>query len=53
MRVSRGGDRRYAPNPLKNIKDIGFLSQTSPDKLAREYHTAAKPAFNVGLSMAY
>ena len=31
--------------PLKNHKNIGFLSNTGPDPLN---HKATKPAFNVG-----
>ena len=36
--------------PLKNHKNIGFLSSTGPDPLKN--HKAAKPAFNVGSSSA-
>ena len=36
--------------PLKNHKNIGFLSNTGPDPL--ENHKATKPAFNVGPSTA-
>ena len=32
--------------PLKNHKNIGFLSSTGPDPLKN--HKATKPAFNVG-----
>ena len=35
---------------LKNHKNIGFLSNTGPDPLKN--HKAAKPAFNVGPSLA-
>ena len=38
------------PPPLKNHKNIGFLSNTSPDPLKN--HKATKPAFNVGSSSA-
>ena len=34
------------PPPLKNHKNIGFLSNTGSDPL--ENHKATKPAFNVG-----
>ena len=40
-----GGERGYGP-PLKNHKNIGFLSNTGPDPLKN--HKATKPAFNVG-----
>ena len=36
--------------PLKNHKNIGFLSNTGPDPLKN--HKATKPAFNVGSSSA-
>ena len=36
--------------PLKNYKNIGFLSNTGRDPLKN--HKAAKPAFNVGPSLA-
>ena len=36
--------------PLKNHKNIGFLSNTSPYPLKN--HKAPKPAFNVGPSLA-
>ena len=39
-----GGGR--GPDPLKNYKNIGFLSNTGQDLLKN--HTATKPAFNVG-----
>ena len=42
---SRGGDRGSGP-PLKNHKNIGFLSNTNPDPLKN--HKAAKLAFNAG-----
>ena len=45
---SRGGDRGL--DPLKNHKNIGFLSKTGPDPLKN--HKATKPAFNVGPSSA-
>ena len=38
------------PPPLKNHKNIGFLSNTGPDPLKN--HKATKPAFNVGPSSA-
>ena len=34
------------PNPLKNHKNLGFLSNTGPDPLKN--HKATKPEFNVG-----
>ena len=36
--------------PLKNHKNIGFLSNTGPDPLKN--HNATKPTFNVGPSSA-
>ena len=48
-----GGQGVQTPPPLKNHKNIGFLSNlsnTGPDPL--ENHKAAKPAFNVGPSSA-
>ena len=44
-----GGDRGSG-SPLKNHKNIGFISDTGPDPLKN--HKAAKPAFNVGSSSA-
>ena len=38
------------PDPLKNHKNIGFLTNTGPDPLKN--HKATKPAFNVGPSSA-
>ena len=38
------------PDPLKKLKNIGFLSNTGTDPLKN--HKAAKPAFNVGPSSA-
>ena len=37
--------------PLKNHKNIGFLSNTGPDPLKN--HKTTKPAFNVGSSSAH
>ena len=48
MRGSRGVYR--GSGPLKNHKNIGFLSNTGPDPL--KTHKATKPAFNVGSSSA-
>ena len=45
MGGSRGGDRGPDP-PLKNHKNIGFLSNIGPDSLKN--HKATKPAFNFG-----
>ena len=36
--------------PLKNHKNLGFLSNTGPDPLKN--HKATKPEFNVGPSSA-
>ena len=44
-----GGGRGSVP-PLKNHKNIGFLSNTGTDPLKN--HKATKPAFNVGQSSA-
>ena len=38
------------PPPLKNHKNIGFLSNTDPSPLKN--HKATKPTFNVGPSSA-
>ena len=45
-----GGGAGGENPPLKNHKNIGFLSNTSPDPLKN--HKATKPAFNVGPSLA-
>ena len=50
MRGARGGGGIGGPDPLKNHKNIGFLSNTGTDPLKN--HKATKPAFNVGLSSA-
>ena len=43
-----GGDRGPdPPPPLKNHKNIGFLSNSDPDPLKN--YKATEPAFNVGL----
>ena len=44
-------DRGSGPSPLKNHKNIGFLSNTGPDPL--KIYKAAKTAFNVGPSSAH
>ena len=44
MGRSRGG--QGVRTPLKNHKNIGFLSNTGPDPLKN--HKATKPAFNFG-----
>ena len=44
------GGQGSGPPPLKNHKNIGFLSNTGPDPLKN--HKATKPAFNVGPSPA-
>ena len=41
-----GQSNQMPPPPLKNHKNIGFLSNTGPDPLKN--HKATKPAFNVG-----
>ena len=46
-----GGLGIRTPPPLKNHKNIGFLSNTGPDPL--KYHKDTKPAFNVGPSSAH
>ena len=53
---SVGGSRRgtggpTTPPPLKNHKNIGFLSNTGPDPLKN--HKDTKLAFNVGQSSAH
>ena len=45
-----GGGGGGGSDPLKNHKNIGFLSNTGPDPLKN--HKATKPAFNVGPSSA-
>ena len=51
VRIQRGGGGgQVVQNPLKNHKNIGFLSKTGPDPLKN--HEATKPAFNYGLSSA-
>ena len=45
MRIQRGTGVPDPP-PLKNHKNIGFLSNTGPDPL--ENHKATKTAFNIG-----
>ena len=47
--VTRGPDPTPPP-PLKNHKNIGFLSNSGPDPLKN--YEATEPAFNVGLSSA-
>ena len=47
-RIQRGG--QGVRTPLKNHKNIGFLSNTGADHLKN--HRATKPAFNVGPSSA-
>ena len=50
MRGSRGEDRGSGPPPLKNHKNIGFLSNTGLGPLKND--KATKPAFNVGARSA-
>ena len=49
VRIQRGGGQRVR-TPMKNHKNIGFLSNTGPDPLKN--HKATNPAFNVGPSSA-
>ena len=49
MHGSRGGTGGPNP-PLKNVKNIGFLSNTGPEPL--KIHKATESAFNVGPSSA-
>ena len=46
-----GGGGQEVQTPLKNHKNIGFLSNTGPYPLNN--HKATKPAFNVGPSLAH
>ena len=48
---SRGGGQGVRTPPLKNHKNIGFLSNSGPDPLKN--HKATEPAFNVGPSLAH
>ena len=50
MGGSKGGDRGSGP-PVKNHKNIGFLSNTGLNPL--ENHKATKLAFNVGPLLAH
>ena len=52
VRIQRGGTGGpdAPPPPLKNHKNIGFLSNTGPDPLKNR--KATKPAFKVGTSSA-
>ena len=51
-RIQRGGGAGGPdPHPLKNHKNIGFLSNSGPDPLKKKHH-ASKAAFNVGSSSA-
>ena len=45
-----GGGGKGSGAPLKNHKNIGFLSKSGLDTLKN--HKTAKPAFNVGPSSA-
>ena len=55
--LTMGGSRRGGGGgggghtPLKNHKNIGFLSNTGPDPLKN--HKTTKQVFNVRLSFAY
>ena len=44
VQIRRGGGQGVR-TPLKNYKNIGFLSNTGPDPLKN--HKATKPTFNV------
>ena len=46
----QGGGGTGGPDPLKNHKNIGFLSNTGPGPLKN--HKATKPSFIVGPSSA-
>ena len=46
-----GGGGGGGMGPLKNHKNIGFLSNTGPDPL--KIHKATKLAFNVGPTSAH
>ena len=49
---SRGGDQGIrTPHPLKNHKNLDFLSNTCPDSLKN--YKATEPEFNVGPSAAH
>ena len=50
MRIQRGGGGRGPDPPLKNHKNIGFLSNSGPDP--QKNFEATEPAFNVGPSSA-
>ena len=50
MSGSRGGGGQGVRTPLKNHKNIGFLSNTGPDPLKND--KATKPALIVGPSLA-
>ena len=57
MRGSKGGGGQGdLPPPLKNHKNIGFLSNTGPDPLKnkkkKQKKTTTKPVFHVGPSSA-
>ena len=43
-RIQRGGGGRGSGPPLKNHKNMGFLSNAGPDSLKN--HKSIKPAFN-------
>ena len=49
MPIQRGGEQGVR-TPLKNHKNIGFLSNSGPDPL--KDHKATEPAFHVGPSSA-
>ena len=48
--IQRGGGGSRPLLPLKNHKNMGFLSNTGPDP--QKNHKAIKPAFNVGPTSA-
>ena len=49
VRIQRGGGTG-GPDPLKNHKNLGFLSNSGPGPLKN--YEATEPAFNVGPSSA-
>ena len=49
QREGGGGRETATPTPpLKNHKNIGFLSNTGPDPLKNHKAACTKPVFNVG-----
>ena len=53
MDTEEGGGAEWQPPPLKNHKNIGFLSSTRPDPLKfSKTLKAIKPAFSFGILLA-